>query len=232
MEVEILYQSTSAVAKVSLEQDEKIKAESGSMSAMTPNITMETHAEGGLIKSLSRSMVGGESFFLNTYTSNDQGGFVFLAPPMPGDITVIEMNNQSLLVQSGSYMASSAGIEVETKWEGAKSFFAGEGLVMLEISGTGKLLISCFGAIHHITLKEGERLVVDTGHLVASDPEIQYEIKRVAGWKSTMFSGEGLVVELTGPGELYIQTRVQSSFFASLLASTPNMILKMINRNG
>jgi uncharacterized protein (TIGR00266 family) len=232
LKVEILYKSTSAVAKVSLEKGEKIQAEAGSMGAMTPNLAMETNAEGGLIKSLSRSMLGGESFFLNTYTANEKGAFVFLAPPMPGDISVIKMNNQSLLVQSGSYMASSAGIEIETLWEGAKNFFAGEGLVMLEISGTGTILISSFGAIHHIPLKEDESIVIDTGHLVAFDPEIHYQIKRVAGWKSTLFSGEGLVVELTGPGELYMQSRVQSAFFASLLATTPDMLLKMINRNG
>ena len=232
MEVEILYQSTSAIAKVSLEKGEKIQAESGSMGAMSTTLSMETTAEGGLIKSLNRSLFSGESFFLNTYTAVQEGDFVFLAPPIPGDISVVEMNNQSLLVQSGSYMASSIGIEIETKWEGAKSFFAGEGLVMLEISGTGTLLISSFGAIHHVTLNANESIVVDTGHLVAFDPKIQYEIKRVAGWKSTMFSGEGLVVDLTGPGELYMQSRVQSSFFASLLATTPEMILKMINGNG
>jgi uncharacterized protein (TIGR00266 family) len=231
MEVEILYQSTSAVAKVILEKGEKVQAESGSMSAMSPTLSMETVAEGGLIKSLSRSLLTSESFFLNTYTASEKGDFVFLAPPMPGDISVIELKDQSFVVQSGSFMASSDGIEIETKWEGAKSFFAGEGLVMMEISGTGTLLISSFGAIHHITLNADEKLVIDTGHLVAFDPEIHYEIKRVAGWKSTWFSGEGLVVELAGPGELYMQTRVQSSFFASLLSSTPDMLLKMINRS-
>ncbi len=232
MEVEILYQSTSAVAKVTLAKGEKIQAETGSMAAMSSNLMMETDAEGGLVQSLSRALLSGESFFINTYTAKENGEYVFLAPSMPGDISIIELNNQSLLVQSGSFMASSDEIEIETKWEGAKSFFAGEGLVMLDIKGTGTLLISSFGAIHKVELKAGETIVVDTGHLVAFDPEIQYRIKRVAGLKSTLLSGEGLVVELTGPGELYMQTRVESLFFASLLASTPNMILKMINRNG
>jgi len=231
LKVEILYQSTSAVAKVTLEKGETIQAESGSMSAMSPTLSMETDAEGGLIKSLSRSLLSGESFFLNTYAANEKGDFVFLAPPMPGDISVIEMKDQSLLVQSGSFMASSAGVEIETKWEGAKSFFAGEGLVMLDINGTGTLLLSSFGAIHKVALKIGETIVIDTGHLVAFNPDIQYHIKRVAGLKSTLFSGEGLVIELTGPGELFMQTRVQSSFFASLLLSTPDMLLKMINRS-
>ncbi len=232
MKVEILYQSTSAVAKVTLEKGENIQAETGSMAAMSSHLMMETDAEGGFIESLSRALLSGESFFLNTYTANEEGEFIFLAPPMPGDISIIELNNQALLVQSGSFMASSADIEIETKWEGAKSFFAGEGLVMLEIEGKGMLLISSFGAIHKVSLKAGETIVLDTGHLVAFDPAIQYRIKQVAGMKSTLLSGEGLVVELTGPGDLYMQTRVQSSFFASLLASTPNMILKMINRNG
>ena len=63
------------------------------------------------------------------------------------------------------------------------------------------------------------------------DPSLQYHIKTVADWESTLFSGEGLVVELTGPGQLYMQTRVTSSFFAALLASTPDMLLQFINRD-
>jgi uncharacterized protein (TIGR00266 family) len=231
MKVEILYRSTSAVAKVKLNDGEGIQAEVGSMVGMSPQLHMETSAEGGVLKSLSRNLFGGESFFLNTYTATQDNEFVMLAPPVPGDILAIEMQDQTYLVQAGAYVASSTGIEVNTQWEGAKSFFAGEGLVMLEVKGTGTLIISSFGAIHPIELDTNEVLVLDTGHLVAMDPSLQYHIKTVADWESTLFSGEGLVVELTGPGQLYMQTRVTSSFFAALLASTPDMLLQFINRD-
>jgi uncharacterized protein (AIM24 family) len=72
-----------------------------------------------------------------------------------------------------------------------------------------------------MTLKTGEKIKVDTGHLVSFDANIQYKIQKVAGWKSTLLSGEGLVIELTGPGEVTLQTRSQDAFLAWLLPKIP-----------
>jgi uncharacterized protein (TIGR00266 family) len=131
MQVEILYRPSFSVARVTLQRQETIQVESGSMLGMSPSIAMETQASGGFLKSITRSMFGGESFFLNTYTGAADGDNILLAPPLPGDIAVIEMHGETLLVQSGSYLASSAGINVDTKWSGAKTFFGSEGLIML-----------------------------------------------------------------------------------------------------
>jgi len=166
-------------------------------------------------------MFGGESFFLNTYTANKQGDSVALAPPLPGDVAVIELQGEELLVQSGSYLASSTGVNVETKWSGAKTFFGSEGLVMLRISGKGTLIVSSYGAIHPIELAAGQSYIIDTGHLVTFEEHMQYDVKKVAGWKSTMFSGEGLVAELTGPGKLTLQSRSQDSFLSWLIPNLP-----------
>ena len=125
------------------------------------------------------------------------------------------------MVQSGSYLASSEGIEVETKWSGAKTFFGSEGLIMLRISGTGTLIVSSYGAIHHMELGAGEEFIVDTGHLVTFDEHLQFNVKKVAGWKSTLFSGEGLVIELKGPGDLTLQSRSQDSFLSWLIPQLP-----------
>jgi uncharacterized protein (TIGR00266 family) len=166
-------------------------------------------------------MFGGESFFLNTFTASTSGESIALAPPLPGDVAVIEMHGETLMVQSGSYLASSEGIEVETKWSGAKTFFGSEGLIMLRISGTGTLVVSSYGAIHHMELGAGEEYVVDTGHLVTFDDHLQFDLKKVAGWKSTLFSGEGLVIELKGPGNLTLQSRSQDSFLSWLIPQLP-----------
>jgi uncharacterized protein (TIGR00266 family) len=166
-------------------------------------------------------MFGGESFFMNTYTGVNDGDSVALAPPLPGDISVIEMHDETLMVQSGSYLASSVGIEVETKWSGAKTFFGSEGFIMLRISGTGTLIVSSYGAIHPIELAAGQQYVIDTGHLVTFEEHLKFDVKKVAGWKSTLFSGEGLVVELTGPGELTLQSRSQDSFLSWLIPQLP-----------
>ncbi len=221
MQVEILYRPSYSVARVSLSRQETVHVEAGAMVGMSPDIQMETQARGGFLKSISRSMFGGESFFMNTYTGSKDGDRILLAPPLPGDIAVIEMQGDSLLVQSGSYLASSEGIQVDTKWSGAKTFFGSEGLIMLQVSGSGTLIVSSYGAIHPIELGAGEKFVVDTGHLVTFVETVRYDIKKVAGWKSTLFSGEGLVAELTGPGKINLQSRSQDSFLSWLIPQLP-----------
>ena len=221
MNIEVRYGPAYALALVTLDRGETIEVESGAMVGMSPDIEMETAAMGGFLKSIGRSMFGGESFFLNSYTAVAQGDIVALAPPLPGDIAVIEMHGETLMVQSGSYLASSEGITVDTKWSGAKTFFGSEGLIMLRISGTGTLIVSSYGAIHEVELAAGEAFVVDTGHLVSFEEHLKFDLKKVAGWKSTLFSGEGLVIELEGPGKLTMQSRSQDSFLSWLIPQLP-----------
>jgi len=221
MKVEILYRPSYSVAQVSLGLGEEIQVEAGAMVGMSPDIDMETHAQGGFLKSFSRSILGGESFFMNTYKAKKEGDQILLAPPLPGDIAVVELNDQTLLVQSGAYIASSVGVDVNTKWTGAKTFFGREGLIMLKISGTGILVISSYGATHQMTLAAGEKFFVDTGHLVSFDENVDYHVKKVAGWKSTLLSGEGLVAELTGPGNIILQSRSQHAFLEWLIPHLP-----------
>ena len=221
MHVDVRYRPSYSLAMVTLEPGEQIQVEAGAMVGMSPSLEMKTQASGGLLKSLGRSMFGQESFFLNTYTGKAKGDTIALAPALPGDVAVIEMNDDSLLVQSGSYLASSAGIEVETKWSGAKTFFGSEGLIMLRVRGTGTLIVSSYGAIHPMELEAGQEYVVDSGHLVTFEEQIGFKVKKVAGWKSTLFSGEGLVVELKGPGKVTLQSRSQDAFLSWLIPRIP-----------
>jgi len=127
------------------------------------------------------------------------------------------LHGDSLLVQSGSYVASAQGVQVDTKWTGARTFFASEGLFMLNCTGNGSLVLSSYGAIHEMNLKPGESFIVDTGHLVAFSQGMDFRVRTIAGIKSTLFSGEGLVVDLTGPGRLLIQTRSADAFLTWLI---------------
>jgi uncharacterized protein (TIGR00266 family) len=221
MEIEVLYRPSYSVARVFLKPKETIQVESGAMVGMSPDMEMETEAKGGFLKSISRSMFGGESFFMNTYTGKTDGDNILLAPPLPGDIAVLELQGETLLVQSGSYLASSAGVTIDTKWSGAKTFFGSEGLIMLRVGGTGTLILSSYGAIHPVDVEAGRKYIVDTGHLVSFEEKIGFRVKKVAGWKSTLFSGEGLVVELTGPGKVNLQSRSQDSFLSWLIPRLP-----------
>ena len=179
---------------------------------MSANVELQSQMKGGLMGALKRA-VGGESAFVSTFTARGGPGEVSFAPGGPGDIAALEMSNQVFCVQSSSYLAGDAGLVVDTKWGGAKSFFGGEGLFVLQVQGTGLLLVSSFGAIHRKTLQPGERYVVDSGHLVAWEGQMQYELRKAAaGFFRSFVSGEGIVAEFTGPGELLIQTRNLAAF--------------------
>jgi uncharacterized protein (TIGR00266 family) len=144
--------------------------------------------------------------FINTFTAERDAG-ITMAPAFPGDVRQMRLENETLFVQSGSYMASTGDIAIDTKWGGAKTFFSGEGFFLLKLAGTGDLLLSSYGAIHEIALEPGQKAIVDTGHVVAFGEHVGYEVHKVAGWKQTFLSGEGLVVHLTGPGRALLQTR-------------------------
>jgi len=217
MEVHILYRPSYSLGVIRLDPNEEIRVESGAMVSMSQGVTVETKAAGGILKSLARSILAGESFFQNIFRASASGGEITVAPALPGDLFVLELRDENLLVQSGSYVASETGVNLDTKWGGAKTFFASEGLIMLRASGTGKLLLSSFGAIHEINLGPGQAYTVDTGHLVAFSEGIDFKVRRVGGLKSTIFSGEGLVVDLTGPGRLLLQTRSTDAFLSWLI---------------
>lgn len=209
---EILHQPSFSLAVVKLQAEQSILAEAGAMVSMSANVELQSQMKGGLFGAIKRA-AGGESAFVSTFTARGGPGEVTLAPGAPGDIAAIEMTNQSFYVQSSSYLAGDASLTVDTKWGGAKTFFSGEGLFVLLVQGQGLLLVSSFGAIHRKRLQAGERYVVDTGHLVAWEGTTQYTLRKAAaGFFRSMMSGEGIVAEFTGPGELLIQTRNLAAF--------------------
>jgi len=221
MQTDIQYRPSYALAIVRLAPNEGMRVDSGAMVSMSADLAVETKAQGGVLASLGRSLLGGESFFQNTYRAGSQGGELTLAPPLPGDVSVLNMNGETLLLQSGAFLGCSETITLDTKWTGARTFFASEGAIMLRASGVGTLIFSSYGAIHEKNLNPGERYRVDTGHIVAFTDGMGFQVHRVGGWKSTIFSGEGLVVELTGPGRLLMQTRSEGAFLAWLIPQLP-----------
>jgi uncharacterized protein (TIGR00266 family) len=220
MQIDIEYSPAYAMATTTLDAGESVKSEAGAMVAMSGGVRLET-STGGIVKGLKRMALGGESFFLTTYTAEQAGAQVAFAPSLPGDVVHQSLAGETMFVQSGSYLASGPGVDVETRWGGAKTFFSREGLFVLKASGTGDLLLSSYGAIHERTLAAGETFTVDTGHMVAWSERVQYSVRKIAGWKATLTSGEGLVVDLTGPGTVYLQTRSPESFIDWLAPKLP-----------
>ena len=115
MNHEILYRPSYSIARVMLDAGEEVVAESGAMVSMSSGIEMETSMKGGLLSGLKRSILGGESFFINTFRAASAGEVMF-APPLPGDIVHVEMTGGSLLVQSTSFSPRRLSFTVDNKW--------------------------------------------------------------------------------------------------------------------
>jgi uncharacterized protein (TIGR00266 family) len=225
MNIEIIHRPSYSLAVATLSGNERIRAEAGAMVSMNSGIAIETKAEGGFLKSLGRAVLGGESFFQNFFVASAQGGEITLAPELPGDMLVLEMKGEKMMLQSGAYVASEDGVDLTAKIS-MKAFLSAEGISMLEATGTGKLLVSSYGAIFERTIAAGEKYIVDTSHLVAFNGSMGVQPKAVGGLKSTLFSGEGLVVELTGPGTIYMQTRSPQALINWIIPQLPKPEIK------
>ncbi|WP_062294464.1 TIGR00266 family protein [Demequina phytophila] len=206
MDVTISAGPAFAMGTVTLPPGGSVRVEAGAMAMTRGDIQIETSTRGGFMKGLKRSL-GGESFFVNDFHSGS-GGQVGVASTLPGDMAKVTLDGSAgLMVQSGSWSASDPSIDVDSKWGGGKSFFSGEGLILLRCSGAGDLLLSSYGAILAAELQPGETMTLDTGHVVAFDETVQYSVRKAGSWKSTILGGEGLVTDFTGPGRVWLQTR-------------------------
>ncbi len=221
MQIDIRYQPSYSLAIVRLDHNESVQAESGAMVSMTANIAIDTAMKGGVFGALKRSVLGGETLFANTFTAEGGTGEITLAPSLPGDINALTLNHETLFIQSGSFLAGSPQIDLDVKWGGARTFFGSEGLFLLKANGTGPILVCSYGAIHKVTLDGGQPYICDTGHVVAFTQGLTFDVRRVGGWKSTILSGEGLVCEFRGQGELYLQTRSTQAFLSWLIPRIP-----------
>src|SRR5688500_18816199 len=159
MDIHLRHQPSFSVARFSLAAGEPLRAEAGAMLAMAPDIQLEAKAEGGMLKSLKRAALGGESFFITTLTAGAQGGWVDLAPNLPGDVALIDVQpNSAWLLSKGSFLCAAMGVRLETQFQGMRMFAGGEGAFLMQADGEGPLVVSAFGAIDRFTLAPGQRI--------------------------------------------------------------------------
>jgi uncharacterized protein (TIGR00266 family) len=221
MNVSLRHSPSFAVARFQLSGGESMRAESGAMMATSGGVDVEAKMQGGLMKGLKRSVLGGESLFITTYTAPSQGGWVDCAATLPGDLHVIELG-EAVNIARGNWLASSDAVDLDTKWGGFKNLFGGEGGFFVHASGSGHVVVSCYGALDTIDLAPGENIVLDSGHVVAFDPTTQFTTRKVSkGLMTTLKSGEGLVMEFTGPGRILTQSRTPGALVEWLTTALP-----------
>ncbi|MDE3119789.1 MAG: TIGR00266 family protein [Nitrospirota bacterium] len=215
MKSEILYPGAFPMVRIELAAGETVKAESGAMVACSPTVDVESKMEGGFLGALSRRMLSGEKFFFQTLRATRGAGEVLLAPTVPGDIVVLELDGvNEYLVQKDGFLAGADSVKIESKMQSlSRGLLGGEGFFILRMSGTGTLVLNSFGAVHKVALKPDQEYIVDNSHLVAWTATTSYNIEKAsAGWIASFTSGEGLVCRFRGPGVVYIQSRNPGGF--------------------
>ncbi|MGH7164192.1 MAG: TIGR00266 family protein [Nitrospiraceae bacterium] len=217
MKSEILYPGAFPMVRVALAAGETVKAESGAMVAASPAIDVESKLEGGFLSALSRKVLTGEKFFFQTLRAARGAGEVLLAPTVPGEIVIMELDGvHEYMVQKDGFLAGAEGVKIESRMQSlSRGLLGGEGFFILKISGKGQLILNSFGAIHKVELKPDEEYIVDNSHLVAWTATTTYNIEKAsAGWIASFTSGEGFVCRFRGPGLVYIQSRNPGGFGA------------------
>ena len=191
---------------VQVPASQTLKVEASAMATMSSNMVMKTKMKGGLSRFL-----GGENIFINEFTAQAGPAEIGIAPGSPGDMDHVFMDGSSeIFLQSSAYVASSMNVEVDSKWQGFKGFFSGEGLFLLRCTGQGDLWFNTYGAM--IEVPVDGNYVVDTSHVVAFTSGLEYNVESVGGLKSLFLSGEGLVCRFHGQGKVWIQTRHPMAF--------------------
>lgn len=213
------------VAICTLDANETMITEKGSMSWMSSNMNMETTSNGGLGKALGR-MFAGEALFQNRFTPVGGPGMIAFASSFPGQILPIHIQpGANMIVQKSAFLASEVGVELSVHFQ--KKFgaglFGGEGFIMQKLSGSGYAFIEIDGFVVDYTLQAGQSLLIDTGYLAMMDESVTMTIEAVKGVKNMVFGGEGVFnTKVTGPGRIWIQTMPISNVAGAISPFIPS----------
>ena len=191
---------------IDLEPGEQLIAESDAMSSMSADLDLVSKLNGGFFTGLARKYFGGETLFVNQFSNNaDAERRLTIVQPTPGEIKQVTLDNNSICLQPGAFIACTGDVKLGLKWAGFVSFIAREGLFKMVASGNGTLWYGAFGALLEKEI-DGE-YIVDTSHLVAYDPSLKLKLQLSGGLFSSFFGGEGLVTRVDGKGKIVVQTR-------------------------
>ena len=210
-----------ALAVVRLDKGESVTAEASAMVGMSTGLAVETTfpgASGGAVDwltsffvALVRKFLAGERMVVNVFKAKGDGEQVLLAPAMIGDVVHVVLDGtRKVTVQAGSFVACTQKVKQRLVWGGLSMLFSGEGAFFLEMSGQGDLLFNSYGGIEEVEV-DG-KYVVDSGHVAAWEgANLKYTLRKAGGFGTALLSGEGFVLEFSGKGKVWLQTRNLSS---------------------
>ncbi|NQD35682.1 TIGR00266 family protein [Permianibacter sp. IMCC34836] len=220
MKIDLKGSAAFSYLDVELAPGETLITEPDAMASMAADLDLDAKFNGGFIKGLLRKYLGGESLFINHFSNNTNGPRTLtVVQPTPGALRCIDLQGNSFCLQPGAFLACTPGVTISLRWAGFVSLLAREGLFKLEVSGTGQVWYGAYGELLEREV-DGE-FIVDSGHLVGYEPQMQLKLQLAGGIFSSLFGGEGLVTRLQGKGKIIIQTRSISGLVGWLNPKLP-----------
>lgn len=226
--------------EIELDPRESVVAEAGSMMYKDSDISMDTvfgdgsgskADSGGFFDKLvgaGKRLVTGESLFTTVFTHEgyDKAKLAFAAP-YPGRIIPVDLSKiegGTLICQKDCFLAAAKGVSIgiHIQRKILTGLFGGEGFIMQKLEGDGMVFIHAGGMLKEIELKAGETLHLDTGCLVAMEPQIEFDLEQAGGIKTGLFGGEGFFfAKLQGEGKIWVQSLPFSRLAGRMLSAAP-----------
>ncbi len=202
------------IARVHLQPGQEIYAEAGKMIYKSANVDWATRMSGQtlgdkILGAIKRKLMG-ESLFFTYFRASNMEGEVGFAGVYPGKIQVFELApGQTIMVQRDGFLfaQSSVTLDIAMVRRLGAGLLGGEGFILEKLTGPGSVFVHAGGDHVDFTLGPGEVLQVQTGHLVAFEPSVTYDVQLVGNIRTAIFGGEGLfLTTLTGPGRVILQS--------------------------
>lgn len=219
--------------EITLDPGEAAIAEAGALMYMEQGVEMQTifgdgsGQDSGLFGKLfgaGKRMLTGESLFTTAYI-NEGGGRknVAFAAPYPGKIIPMDLRalGGQVLCQRDAFLCAAKGVSIGVAFQKRimTGLFGGEGFIMQRLEGDGLAFVHAGGSIARKELGAGETIYIDTGCVVALQPEVDFSVESVKGIKSTIFGGEGMfLAKVTGPGVVWMQSMPISHMAGQILS--------------
>ena len=188
--------------EVTLSPGEEFYAEKGALIYHESGIERSTTTTGRGLGGLIGAKLTGESLLNVRFTNRSHADRKLVVGSRHG-LLHVKLTGESLICKAGSYVASSARIDVSAKLSIA-GLTGGMGALLQKISGSATVFLDTNGVPITVDLAHGEEIQVDEDHIIALQgiPES----RMWAEWSlGNLFGGEGWsLLRVSGPGRVYL----------------------------
>lgn len=209
MQVRTRHTPAYGVARLLLAPGEAIQADYDLMLSASYGVLIDVRPRGG---------VRGRKAHPTLFTAPPEGGWVDVAPALPGEVYTLELEGiTGWCVTRGVSLAASSTIRYDSNWPAFRPMFGAEPGFLDHVSGQGSVVLASCGALDVINLEPGAAITVTPASLVAYTEGTQTRLRAASqSVPQSMRTGEGLLLDFAGPGQVLTQTRKPQTMSAAL----------------